>query len=74
MESEEPRGLDCLVSIDVATDYAAVGDRDQSLRWLDKAYADRDWRLLEVALDPRFDVLRSDSRFQDLLRRLHLPQ
>jgi TolB-like protein/Tfp pilus assembly protein PilF len=59
---------------DVASDYAALGDRDQSLRWLEKSYADRDWRLVEVAVEPRFDVLRSDPRFQDLLRRLNLPQ
>ena len=59
---------------DVAYDYAAVGDRDHSLRWLEKAYTDRDWRLIEVAVEPRFDSLRSDPRFQDLLRRLHLPQ
>ncbi len=59
---------------DVANDYAVVGDRDHSLLWLEKAYADRDWRLVEVAVEPRFDVLRSDPRFQDLLRRLNLPQ
>jgi tetratricopeptide (TPR) repeat protein len=58
----------------VAYDYAAAGDRDQSLRWLEKAYADRDWRFVEVAVEPRFDSLRSDPRFQDLLRRLNLPQ
>ena len=61
-------------AFDVAYDYAAVGDRDQSVRWLEKAYTDRDWRLIEVALEPRFDPLRSDPRFQDLLRRLNLPQ
>ncbi len=59
---------------DVAYDYAVVGDRDHSLRWLEKAYAERDWRLIEVAVEPRFDPLRSDPRFQDLLRRLNLPQ
>ena len=59
---------------DVASDYAIIGDRDQSLRWLEKAYADRDWRLVEIALEPRFDSLRSEPRFQDLHRRINLPQ
>ena len=61
-------------AFDVAYDYAAIGDRDQSFRWLEKAYTDRDWRLVEVAVEPRFDSLRSDPRFQYLLRRLGLPQ
>ena len=58
---------------DVASDYAILGDRDNALLWLEKAYKARDWRLIEVAVEPRFDVLRSDPRFQDLLRRLGLP-
>jgi len=63
-----------LRSYHVAIDYALLGDREQSLFWLEKAYTDRDSRLLYIALEPRFDHLRSDPRFQDLLRRLHLPQ
>jgi TolB-like protein/Tfp pilus assembly protein PilF len=59
---------------DVASDYAILGDRDNALLWLEKAYDARDWRLIEVALEPRFDPLRSDPRFQGLLRRLGLPQ
>jgi hypothetical protein len=59
---------------DVASDYAILEDRGESLLWLEKAYGERDWRLIEVAVEPRFDPLRSDPRFQDLLRRLNLPR
>lgn len=63
-----------LNSSDVASDYAALGDRDKSLVWLEKAYTDRKWLLIALSVDPRFDVLRSEPRFQNLLQRLHLPQ
>jgi TolB-like protein len=57
---------------DVAHDYATLGDRDNSLLWLEKSYKERESRLMELN-DPRFDFLRSDPRFQDLLRRIGLP-
>lgn len=63
-----------LNSSDVASDYAALGDRDKSLVWLEKAYTDRKWLLVALSVDPRFDVLRSEPRFQNLLQRLHFPQ
>jgi TolB-like protein/Tfp pilus assembly protein PilF len=61
------------IAYDVASDYAILGDGDNALLWLEKAYNARDWRLIEVAVEPRFDSLRSDPRFQDVLRRLGLP-
>jgi tetratricopeptide (TPR) repeat protein len=59
---------------DVAYDYAALGDRDHCLEWLNRALLQRDGVLIELSIQPRFDNLRSDPRFQDLLRRLNLPQ
>jgi TolB-like protein len=59
---------------DVAYDYAALGDRDHCLEWLNRALLQRDGFLIQLALLPRFDKLRSDPRFQELLRRLNLPQ
>jgi TolB-like protein len=59
---------------DVAYDYAALGDRDRCLEWLNRALLQRDGVLIELSLQPRFDLLRSDRRFQDLLRRIGLPQ
>jgi hypothetical protein len=52
--------------------YVGLGDRDQAMMWLDKAYQAR--FNPSILLRPAFDLLRSDSRFQDLLRRIGLPR
>jgi TolB-like protein/Flp pilus assembly protein TadD len=52
--------------------YIGLGEKDKAFTWLEKAYADRsDWMTL-LNTDPLFDPLRSDPRFQDLLRRVGL--
>jgi DNA-binding winged helix-turn-helix (wHTH) protein/Flp pilus assembly protein TadD len=60
---------------DVATIYAGLGDQEQTLLWLERAYDDRSgWLALWVKVDPKFDALRSEPRFQNLLRRMgHAP-
>ena len=55
---------------EIAMVYAALGDKDQAMNWLEKAY---EWRFNpSILLRPGFDPLRSDPRFQDLLRRIGL--
>jgi eukaryotic-like serine/threonine-protein kinase len=54
--------------------HAALGDRERAFASLEKAYAAHDPELSELRANPGFDSLRSDSRFQDLLRRVGLPQ
>jgi TolB-like protein len=53
--------------------YARLGDRDQTFSWLEKAYAEREFRMFLLKADPVFDDLHSDPRFTDLLRRIGLP-
>ena len=52
--------------------YVGLGDKDQAMIWLDKAYQAR--FNPSILLRPAWDPLRSDARFQDLLRRIGLPQ
>ena len=52
--------------------YAALGDKEQTFKWLQIAFDDRAVWMSYLAVDPVFDNLRSDQRFQDLLRRTHL--
>ena len=52
---------------------AGLGEKDQALSYLEKAYEDRDYLLTTLQDEPRFDPLRSDPRFQDLLRRMNFP-
>ena len=60
-------------SYDIAEVYVGLGDRDKAFEWLQKAYEERSRGLVFLGVEPRLDPLRSDSRFQDLLRRVGLP-
>jgi tetratricopeptide (TPR) repeat protein len=51
---------------------AQLGDKDKAFEWLGKAYQSRSC-LYWLRQDPRLDSLRSDPRFQDLLRRMRFP-
>jgi len=60
-------------SYSIAEVYVGLGDRDKAFEWLQKAYEERSRALVFLRVDPRLDPLRSDPRFQDLLRRVGLP-
>lgn len=51
----------------------ALGDTDQSFRWLEKSFEVREDALVSLLVNPRLDLLRSDPRFADLSRRVGLP-
>jgi DNA-binding winged helix-turn-helix (wHTH) protein/TolB-like protein len=57
---------------ELAYDYAFLGDKDKAFASLEKMVAERDGYLMWLQVDPRWDSLRSDPRFQDLLRRVGL--
>jgi len=67
-----PRGTQ-LPPFVVATFYARLDRRDEAMRWLEKGYEERDFRMTLLAVTWEFDKLRSDPRFKDLLRRMRLP-
>jgi hypothetical protein len=53
---------------EVALIYVGLDQKDQAMTWLEKAYTERFSPL--VLMRPCFDPLRSDPRFQNLLRRI----
>jgi len=53
----------------IATVYTGLGDRDKAIEWLNKAYDSRHPGLVLIRIEPMFDTLRSDARFQELLHR-----
>jgi TolB-like protein/Tfp pilus assembly protein PilF len=61
-----------VTSYDIAVVYIGLKERDQTLKYLEMAFEDRSWWLCWLRVDPRFDAIRSDPRYQDLLRRMHL--
>jgi len=58
---------------DIATFYAGLGDKDKALDWLDRAFGEHAGCMMVLKVDPFFDSLRADPRFQDLLRRMNFP-
>ncbi len=54
--------------------HVALGEKDKAFASLEKSYQEHSVGMLSLKGDPRFDDLRDDIRFQDLLRRVGLPQ
>ena len=60
------------VSTGIASLYCALGDRDMTFRWLEKAMQDREVRVGYLKIEPIWDGIRSDSRYLDTLRKMRL--
>ncbi len=58
----------------LALAYLGMNDKNQSLNWLEKAHAEHSVSLTSVNVDPVYDPLRDDARFQALLRAMNLVQ
>jgi tetratricopeptide (TPR) repeat protein len=54
--------------------HIGLGDAEEAFAWLGKAYEERSDVLVYLNVEPAFDPLRGDGRFQDLVRRVGLPQ
>jgi tetratricopeptide (TPR) repeat protein len=60
-------------SYGVASVYFALGDNDRGFEWLTRAFDERGGPARGANVNPRFDRVRSDPRFQALVARLNLP-
>jgi Flp pilus assembly protein TadD len=58
---------------EIAVLYTGLGENDHAFATLQRACDEHSGRLFLLKVDPRLDPLRSDPRFQDLLRRLNFP-
>ena len=57
---------------DIAIDCAAVGNTDEALFWLERAFQVRDAKIVLIGVEPIFDGLRSNPRFTRLLSQIGL--
>jgi hypothetical protein len=53
--------------------YVRLGDKEQAFAWLAKAVAERNRLALEIKVNPLFDPLRSDPRFEKLVNQIIPP-
>jgi|HubBroStandDraft_1064217.scaffolds.fasta_scaffold03062_3 TolB-like protein/DNA-binding winged helix-turn-helix (wHTH) protein/Flp pilus assembly protein TadD len=58
----------------IALAYVGMGNNDHAIAWLEKAYAQHSNGVIALKVDPAYDPLRGDPRFQDLLRRVGFTQ
>ena len=54
--------------------YQGLGESAEALRWLERAYQEKDVHMVFLGRDPKWDSLRGDQRFASLMQRLQLPQ
>jgi tetratricopeptide (TPR) repeat protein len=58
----------------IAEYYGLLGDKDRAFEYLEKNFQKRGWMKMFLRVDPRFDPIRDDPRFEDLLRRVEKSQ
>jgi tetratricopeptide (TPR) repeat protein len=63
-----------VLATQVAIFFAYAGEKQRTLDWLEKAFEERETGVVKLQVDPDWDGVRDDPRFQDLLRRMNLPE
>ena len=54
--------------------YIGLGEKDEAMAWLERAYEEHDQWMVYINSYPGWDDLRSEPRFQALVRRMNFPQ
>jgi serine/threonine protein kinase/tetratricopeptide (TPR) repeat protein len=57
----------------ISLGYMGLGEKEEALRWMEKAYEERSAWMLFIKMDPSLDPLRSEPRFQTMLRNMNFP-
>ena len=60
------------LAVTIAGDYALLGETKEAFEWLEKAFREREHDLMFLKVDDRFEALRSDPRFQNLVHLIGL--
>lgn len=73
-ELEQLKNQHVIPDFVIASFYGRLGDADNTMKWLDKAYERRDFRMIMLSVSYEFDSVRNDPRFVDLVKKVGLPQ
>jgi TolB-like protein/Flp pilus assembly protein TadD len=63
-----------VAAYDIGEVHAYRGEADAAVTWLERAYRQRDGRMIHLKVDPLLRNLRSDARYKVLLREMNLPE
>jgi tetratricopeptide (TPR) repeat protein len=69
-EMRNLQGKQYVSAYDFATVYAGLQDTGKTLDWLEKAYVERNSRLINLGVHPQFAFLRKEPRFQNVLEKI----
>lgn len=72
--TEEKVRLEGISSVAIPILYARLGEKQRALDWLERAFEARTRDLIFLQVEPQFDSLRDDPRFQALLQRMNFPR
>jgi tetratricopeptide (TPR) repeat protein len=72
--AEEPKPTGAWEGWFLGEIYAALGEKDEAFRWLEAAVKERMTFIPWIRENPAYTPLRTDPRFQDLVRRMKLPE
>ena len=61
-------------AVNIAWAFMYLGDKDKAFEWLNRACDEHNMEVYAIAVDPDFDPIRSDPRFEAVLRRMGLPR
>jgi adenylate cyclase len=62
------------LAFDIASCFARAGEQERALDWLERGYEDRLPESLHAVFYPEFEILRSNPRFREFLRRMNIPE
>ena len=71
---KESAKSDYVPSVLVAGACVRVGEKERAFQWLEKGFEERDDLMINLKVEPVFDGIRSDPRYEDLVRRVGIPQ
>lgn len=73
LKDVKPQASNTNAATGIAMYYAALGQREEALAWLERAYEAHTFGMLTVHMQPDFDSLHAEPRFQAIVRGMRLP-